>query len=643
MDQAEILGRLAVGYSPSYVAHIMKTRGVSFSPTASFLEQVKLAGGDGILVDRLSSADRSSSIASSTETNPPVDHLAKCAELMHAGDIESAQNECRESVQENPRSPWTVLAAAAAIRMSPFYGSPKDAEDSDKARLLQLYREAAALGSSLAAQLLALLSSSPETAAQWQIIGLPDQGESEEPNFSWDNGSGVWPYGFGPPQRIPDSAAASNEAIAIDPEARSSLEADPDLASTHVAFSNMDQFQAHDFESAERELREALRLEPDNADIHADLASLYFAHHDDEATLSELREAIRIVPFGAPQHMALAGELESLGRTAEAIAELQRTITMRPADTEVSAVLVQLDLDHKDGQGAMEELRRSLNASAAYFPDESGLVETRLPDETELAELLRQNHELDAAVEQYSYILRFQPDNAGVHNDYGNVLLDQNRLDEAIGEYNEALRIDPQMATAHHNIGICLARRKDLDGAVNEFRHALELNPDEPHSRVFLGFALGQQGDLNAAKDQFRQALEKNPKDPDTHAALGMAMYQLKDTPGAIKELKLALDLQPDSPEAENNLAWIYATTDDLKLRNPSEALVLARRAVDSSPAPNPAFLDTLAEALLLNGKPAEALALENQAIKLDPQNPDLQARLPRFRDAASKLVASKP
>lgn len=643
MDQAEILGRLAVGYSPSYVAHIMKMRGVSFSPTASFLEQVKLAGGDGVLADRLSSADRSSSIASSTETNPPVDHLAKCAELMHAGDIESAQTECRESTQENPTSPWTVLAAAAAIRMSPFYGSPNDAEDSDKARLLQLYREAAAHGSSLAAQLLALLSSSPETVAQWQIIGLPGQGELEEPILSWANGSGVWPYGFGPPQRIPDSAAASNEEIAIDPEARSSLEADPDLASNHVALSNMDQFQAHDFESAERELREALRLEPDNADIHADLASLYFAHHDDEATLSELREAIRIVPFGAPQHMALAGELESLGRTAEAIAELQRTIAMRPADTEVSAVLVQLDLDHKDSQGAIEELRRSLNASAAYFPDESGLVQTRLPDETELAELLRQNHELDAAVEQYSYILRFQPDNAGVHNDYGNVLLDQNRLDEAIGEYNEALRIDPQMATAHHNIGICLARRKDLDGAVTEFRQALELNPDEPHSRVFLGFALGQQGDLNAAKDQFRQALEKNPKDPDTHAALGMAMYQLKDTPGAIKELKLALDLQPDSPEAENNLAWIYATTDDLKLRNPSEALVLARRAVDSSPAPNPAFLDTLAEALLLNGKPAEALALENQAIKLDPQNPDLQARLPRFRDAASKLVASKP
>ena len=56
LDRAEILGRLTQGYSPSYLGQLVKTRGISFSPSADFLDRVKLAGGDGILIERLSSA-----------------------------------------------------------------------------------------------------------------------------------------------------------------------------------------------------------------------------------------------------------------------------------------------------------------------------------------------------------------------------------------------------------------------------------------------------------------------------------------------------------------------------------------------------------------------------------------------------------
>ena len=60
-----------------------------------------------------------------------------------------------------------------------------------------------------------------------------------------------------------------------------------------------------------------------------------------------------------------------------------------------------------------------------------------------------------------------------------------------------------------------------------------------------------------------------------------------------------------------------------------------------TSPAPNPAFLDTLAEAELLNGQRSDALAREMQAAQLDPDNPELQDRLQHFRDAAT--VAKTP
>ena len=77
-----------------------------------------------------------------------------------------------------------------------------------------------------------------------------------------------------------------------------------------------------------------------------------------------------------------------------------------------------------------------------------------------------------------------------------------------------------------------------------------------------------------------------------------------------------------------------------MKLRKPANALELARKAVTADPT-NAAFVDTLAEALLLNGKEQEALDTERKAVALAPENLELQGRLARFREAAG--VAEEP
>jgi tetratricopeptide (TPR) repeat protein len=646
LDRSEILGRLALDYSPSYIAHLVKTRGVSFSLTADFLYRVKLAGGDGILVERLSSTDSASSVTSSHGEEWPVDSLAKCAELIHAGDIESAEKDCRASIEENPQSPWPLLATARLLQLRPPDRNSPESEKAKNEETHELLQRVASLNPNLAAVqgvLSETLLPSDVTPESQRVASLdPENLETGEAG-DWNPRPNRWAFVDGSEQDTSDPPPASNEPIAIDPQLLRRIQIEPDLASNHLALAESYDLQAHDFDEAQSELREALRLEPDNADLHTRLAILYRSHHDGEASLAELREAVRAIPFGTVQHLAVADELEILGRTSESITEFKTTIGIRPADPDPSDALVDLYLKHKDYKSAIGEIRRSLKASSLAFTDEAKFVDDRFEDENRLARLLQENRNLDAAGEQYLFLLRFKPDDSGVHNDYGNVLLDQHRLDEAIGEYNEALRLDPKMSTAHNNIGLCLALKKNLGGAITEFRQALELNPNEPHTRVYLGAALGQQGDLNAAMDQFHQAIEKDPNDAEAHSAVASALYQLKDTAGALPEFKLALELQPDSPAAENNLAWIYATADDAQFRNPEEALSLARRAVESSPQPNPAFLDTLAEALLLNGHPVEALATETRAAALDPDNSELQSRLTHFREAANLAKSSKP
>lgn len=452
---------------------------------------------------------------------------------------------------------------------------------------------------------------------------------------SWSNMIDLSAFSYGRNWGSSDPPSAPSEPISIDPELLRRIQIDPDLASNHMGLANQ-YFQVHDFEKAESELREAIRLEPDSPEGHMHLAALYFAEHEKDNGLFEIRESVRIVPFGRLEHMLLAGALEESGRTPEAVTELQAIIAVHPADVECSNGLVELYLAHKDRMSAIKELRRSLDATSLAFTDPAKAVQSRFGDQNRLAYLLEENQELDASAEQFLLLLHFNPDSADLHNDYGNVLLAQRRLDEAIGEYNQALRLEPEMANAHHNIGICLALKKNLDGAISQFQQALELDPNTTNTHAFLGAALAQKGDQKAAMDQFQKAIEQNPADFNAHISLAYALDQAKDTSDAINELKLALQLQPDSPSAENNLAWIYATADDHKLRNPTQALVLARRAVESSPQANPAFLDTLAEALLMNGHAAEAFATETEAVRLDPENSELQSRLARFRDAVT-------
>jgi tetratricopeptide (TPR) repeat protein len=648
LDRAEILGRLAQDYSPSYVAHLVKIRGVSFSSSEDFLYRVKLAGGDGILAERLLSAEASKQPRSFSDPDASYDHLAKCAELNHTGAIEPAKKECAAAIDENPRSPWPLLATAQLLQNDPFNEISSESSEEINEKRTDLLRRAAALAPNLASVHRALASTVPADQAMAELqkssaLG-PDALESNGFAFSGQGAIGVSSstFYFGTSGDGSEPPASSDESIALDSEVRRRAETEPELASSHLALA-IAYAQVRNFDRAESELRTAIGLEPDNPWLHESLASLYLLRHNAEACLAEFREGVRIAPYGIQPRMILASGLKTLGRTPEAIAELQHLLAIHPRATEPSEGLIELYLENEDRKSAIAELRRSLKASSVTFNDQAKFVDARFQDLERLAHLLKENREFDAAAEQYRNLLRYKPDWATLHNDYGNVLLDQHRLEEGMGEYNEALRLNPEDPAAHHNLGLCLTLKKNLDGAIAEFRKSLELDPDDPGTQIFLGAALGQKGDLNAAIEHFRAVIEKDPKNPEAHVNLAYALYLLKDIPGSIHELKLTLELKPDSAFALNHLAWIYATAADRKLRNPAEAVVLARRAVQSSREPNAAFIDTLAEALLVNGQAAEALATEQRAAELDPQNAEVQSRLARFREAAHKVVSTKP
>jgi len=618
LNRHEILGRLAVGFSPSYVANLIESRGIAFTPSENFQSAVISAGGDGVLVQRLSSSDVSRAPRSLSDPDKPTDSLAKCAELLHSGAVELAEKECRAAIDENPQSPWPVLATLCVL---------------DQLGVSSEERDALLHGSLASNPDLAMAQRAREEEMQ---KGISVEGNQSDEAHGYLCGSQCEADFRDRPELEPFSPAIENQ---INSEIEHILKTEPNLARSHLIAAHYYQ-SLGSLENAKRQLREALRLEPGNPGIHYALGYFYQSQHNLELEIAEFREAVRLVPYGYLEYQALADALVRDARLEEAIDGWRNLLVLSPKDLRASNALVQLYLQKNDHKSGIAELRRSLKASFDAGLDEGSYVTARFQDIAYLAVLLTENHEFDGAATMYELLLRFNPESASLHNNYGDVLFAERRFSDALLEYRDALQLQPDLPSVHHNLARCLAALKDLDGAISEFREALDINPDEPNTHTLLGVALGQKGDRNGAVDQFHEAIIRNPSDAPAHAELAHIYFLNNNFPSAIAELKRALDCRPNFPAAENELARIYATSPDPRFRNPLASLSLARHAAQSSAEPVPEFLDTLAEALLLNCQPVEALKTEERAVKLAPEDHKIQSRLVRFQQA---VLASSP
>lgn len=187
-----------------------------------------------------------------------------------------------------------------------------------------------------------------------------------------------------------------------------------------------------------------------------------------------------------------------------------------------------------------------------------------------------------------------------------------------------------QLDAEHPDVPWLLARiEKEEKHFVEAEKHLREVVRRAPR---FLKAYLELEAVLEAQVKKFVPANEM-PKDAALTAALADTYLQKEQFEKAIAEYKRAIEMDPRQAQPYNNLAWLYATCKDEKLRNPAESLRLARKAVEL--APRAASLwDTLAEAYFVNQRYNEAIDAITQAISLDPHNAFYRAQLAKFRKA---------
>jgi membrane associated rhomboid family serine protease/tetratricopeptide (TPR) repeat protein len=208
--------------------------------------------------------------------------------------------------------------------------------------------------------------------------------------------------------------------------------------------------------------------------------------------------------------------------------------------------------------------------------------------------------------------------------------------------FQQALSLAPREEQPHEEMGTYYLTQKKYDQAIQEFQEASRLTEGDDHSRLELGLAYQLKGDPQKAQQIFEAVLGKNPKTAEGQKLLVANQVQLADLDAqqklygdAINNYQQALRLAPDLAEAHNNLAWLYATCDDPKYRDPKAALDHAQRAVILTQWKEGEFIDTLAEAYFANGDYQQAVETQKKALALEPHNTELQVHMVRYRKAA--------
>ena len=216
-------------------------------------------------------------------------------------------------------------------------------------------------------------------------------------------------------------------------------------------------------DEAEKEYREALRINPDYADAHINFGNLLYDMGREEDAEAQYREALRINPDSAGAHYNLGNLLKYLGRTEDAEAEYREALRINP--------------DYADAH-------------------------------INFGNLLKETGKKDDAEVEYREALRINPDSAGAHYNLGNLLKYLGRTEEAEVEYREALRINPDSAVAHNNLGNLLGNMGRKEDAEAEYREALRINPDSAEAHANLGILYSKTGSNEEAKKELVIAKE---------------------------------------------------------------------------------------------------------------------------------------
>jgi len=148
---------------------------------------------------------------------------------------------------------------------------------------------------------------------------------------------------------------------------------------------------------------------------------------------------------------------------------------------------------------------------------------------TNLARMLREAGEFDAAEAQLKHALDAAPQHPPIWIQMAQLRLAQGRGDELRSQMTRLINAYPGIHLLWILLGQCHEQAADWDKALNAYAQVAKLAPEDPQPWLHLAEIKEHMGNIDAAEESYRQALERDSNCTPALCALGTLANQKGD------------------------------------------------------------------------------------------------------------------
>ena len=305
--------------------------------------------------------------------------------------------------------------------------------------------------------------------------------------------------------------------------------------------------RAQDHTGAEAFCRQALALQPENAQALHLLGLICSGRGEQEMALNWIERAVEADPLAAEFRTNQGVVLERLGRTDEAVAAYRLALEISPDLTDAHVNLG--NALSKLGAGTRRSKPIAPPPIAGPKPPKSTTPSARLSTPAG-----RSNPPWPPSPPPWNC----GPNSPKPTTTSATCCFPGKYLDLAVVAYRKAVAINPSLTVAQINLANALDRNGQREQALAVHLQVANARPDHAETQLSIGDAYYQLGRCAEAADAYRRAVELLPQDLHAIACLARALLAMPDLDGAIAAYRRVLDLDPNSIEAAINLAVAF-------------------------------------------------------------------------------------
>jgi len=414
----------------------------------------------------------------------------------------------------------------------------------------------------------------------------------------------------------------------------------------------------HNAEEAERELKRAAELAPDNPDPLIYLGELYAGQNRPAEAEAAMRQAIALTTDpsrGGYQvhraHYVLGRVLIQSGRREEGAKELKISAELRERthpdversgkpqdDPPLSAkenqvrpdTLEQSPADKQKVEAYLDQLKpgiadayNNLGVAAAGQKDFTGALEyfrkaakwePSLPTlDRNLGMAAFYAGQYAEAITPLYHQLEQHPEDTRARAALGLSYFEVEKYSavlETLQLMKTEVDTDPGLALAY---AVSLAKTKKYEEAMTRMKSLEQANPDSAGVHVAIGEAYADQKLYGTAIEEYRKALAIDPTQARTHFLLGLSLMHEATQADAAEEFRAAVTLDPKDATAKYHLAYAL-----IQMQKKDEGQALLREVVAQNPAYADAFYQ-LGKLQLEQGDTKAAISNLEISAKLSP------------------------